>query len=473
MINPEVFSLMNDMLLDIDNFFVCDVETIGSGGFGTVYNVFLNVDGEILQLAEKQMDLLNDGEIVGNNLREANVYRLVSGFDQVVKAGSIFFGKTDRRIKINVDMDLMVSDLKSFCKELDVDIRLSIFKNIFMDICLGLMNVHKNGLVHGDIKPQNILINSESRAFLTDFSAVKFEKNDTCFVNCTMAYRAPELFSRYRTSKNKKIPNYKKFGTYNDIWSLGITMLYFLTGENRCEGSNDISKFILRDKPFPVERIFVENGLSTTEHKFYYDLICSMLKREYYERVSIFSVYKTLGGGDIIYKSVNLDNSINSRIYNDKRAKCIVSHHNYLKDENKKSKHCFQLAVNICDRYCSITGKEYSMELLTNCLYVSMNFLLDSNDITNKVYFYESIMMDNIDGIMSIVEILDFNVYRETLFSYIQERMKIGKTGEEVIFKMMGEVENHQKTNSELYFIFKDRMKIAKRMRKNYDVMNL
>lgn len=81
--------------------------------------------------------------------------------------------------------------------------------------------LHKKGIAHGDIKPENILLDSEYNAKLTDFGFAKTneiagddEKNGTLF------YAAPELFVRGK---------YNIFKT--DIWSIGIT-LYCINQNN-------------------------------------------------------------------------------------------------------------------------------------------------------------------------------------------------------------------------------------------------
>lgn len=90
--------------------------------------------------------------------------------------------------------------------------------NQFLD---AIKYLHKKGIAHGDIKPENILLDSEYNAKLTDFGFAKTneiagddEKNGTLF------YAAPELFVRGK---------YNTFKT--DIWSIGIT-LYCINQNN-------------------------------------------------------------------------------------------------------------------------------------------------------------------------------------------------------------------------------------------------
>ena len=63
---------------------------------------------------------------------------------------------------------------------------------VFADVCAGLAAVHAAGLVHGDIKPENILINKHSAEIkIIDFGlAISEHKTQTDYV-ATRWYRAP------------------------------------------------------------------------------------------------------------------------------------------------------------------------------------------------------------------------------------------------------------------------------------------
>lgn len=90
--------------------------------------------------------------------------------------------------------------------------------NQFLD---AIKYLHKKGIAHGDIKPENILLDSDFNAKLTDFGYSKTKKvaGDES-KNGSLYYAAPELFFR---------GNFDPLKT--DIWSIGIT-LYCLSENN-------------------------------------------------------------------------------------------------------------------------------------------------------------------------------------------------------------------------------------------------
>lgn len=89
------------------------------------------------------------------------------------------------------------------------------FKSIFHQILLGLNYLHSKQIVHGDIKPQNILIKNGITK-ITDFNLASFDNGNLRGQVYTSEYRPLEVY-------------YSTFNSKSDIWALGCTMweLYF------------------------------------------------------------------------------------------------------------------------------------------------------------------------------------------------------------------------------------------------------
>lgn len=96
----------------------------------------------------------------------------------------------------------------------------------FRSLCYVLRNLHALGFIHGDVKPDNILVSRHSgRFFLADYgwsrSMASIRDPSSAAVGGTAGFRAPEmLFGR------------KCLTTACDMWAVGITLLSFLRGRH-------------------------------------------------------------------------------------------------------------------------------------------------------------------------------------------------------------------------------------------------
>lgn len=69
--------------------------------------------------------------------------------------------------------------------------------NLAMDLCSALVDLRAAGLVHRDVKPGNIYLNSQGHFVLGDLGIAKIEELKYCSMpeNMLSSYSAPELFS--------------------------------------------------------------------------------------------------------------------------------------------------------------------------------------------------------------------------------------------------------------------------------------
>ena len=98
---------------------------------------------------------------------------------------------------------------------------------------LALEQIHDRGVVYRDLKPENLLLDSDGYIRLTDFGLSKEDvsaSDSGASTFCgTAEYIAPELLSKRGgggSRKDKKVPH----GTAVDMWSLGILMYEMIHG---------------------------------------------------------------------------------------------------------------------------------------------------------------------------------------------------------------------------------------------------
>lgn len=94
---------------------------------------------------------------------------------------------------------------------------------VFRQIVNAIMFIHQHGVVHRDLKPQNILITKFPQIKVSDFGLCGFLNEDKkmktfCGSPC---YSAPECLNHIQYD-----------GTLSDMWSLGVILYEMVTGEH-------------------------------------------------------------------------------------------------------------------------------------------------------------------------------------------------------------------------------------------------
>jgi predicted Ser/Thr protein kinase len=119
---------------------------------------------------------------------------------------------------------------------------------IALQIVAALDAAHRRGIVHRDVKPHNILINSEGRVKVTDFGIAKAiaasSQTETGLIMGSVHYFSPEQARGDAT------------GPQSDLYSLGIVLFEALTGKRPFEGANPVAvahKQIYDQPPLPSE----------------------------------------------------------------------------------------------------------------------------------------------------------------------------------------------------------------------------
>lgn len=104
-------------------------------------------------------------------------------------------------------------------------------KNVTRQILCGLYHLHTNGIVHRDIKPQNILI-SYKIVKIADFGLANYLGEANTLLNennGTYQFMAPEYF-RKNERKIQQVKDMMQIMKEGDIWSLGVTLFCMIYG---------------------------------------------------------------------------------------------------------------------------------------------------------------------------------------------------------------------------------------------------
>lgn len=138
-------------------------------------------------------------------------------YDFYMKCNHINFCKINQIFECGIFIVIVMDYIEgnTMCKYFDNAHHRHNYYRILFDLIFALHHIHVNGLIHGDIKPNNIIIRTNGVPVLIDYDLGKFVDNgDQVSANIfgTKFFMPPELIS------------HKKFSTKSDIWSLGMSL---------------------------------------------------------------------------------------------------------------------------------------------------------------------------------------------------------------------------------------------------------
>ncbi len=134
--------------------------------------------------------------------------------------------------------------------------------SLMMKIARAVQHAHQRGILHRDLKPGNILMDTETEPLVADFGLAKIAANDssltrTSLVIGTPSYMAPEQATDERGEVT----------ILSDVYSLGAILYELLTGRPPFKGANSYETIrqVVHEDPKPPATVFpgADRELST------------------------------------------------------------------------------------------------------------------------------------------------------------------------------------------------------------------
>jgi serine/threonine protein kinase/tetratricopeptide (TPR) repeat protein len=209
------------------------LRSLGEGGMGAVYKARDHELDRLVALKVIRPELAGHPDILRRFKQELILARQVT-HKNVVRIFDL--GTADGRKFITMDF-IEGRDLKSILNERG---KLPVVEAvpIAQQICRGLEAAHVEGVVHRDLKPQNIMVDGAARVWLMDFGLA----------------RSMELSGLTRTGVLMGTPDYmspeqaraEKVDARSDLFSLGIIFFEMLTGRLPFQADTLMAKLLQR-----------------------------------------------------------------------------------------------------------------------------------------------------------------------------------------------------------------------------------
>ncbi|KAJ3322035.1 negative regulator of the PHO system [Boothiomyces sp. JEL0866] len=200
------------------------LEKLGEGTYATVFKGQSRLTNQFVALKEIHLD--PEEGAPSTAIREISLMKELKHQNIVFLHDVIHTEKT-----LTLVFEYMDQDLKKFMDSQGGALPPQLIENFMFQLLRGIAFCHDNRVLHRDLKPQNLLINSRLELKLADFGLARaFGIPVNTFSNevVTLWYRAPDVLLGSRN-----------YSTSIDLWSTGCIMAEMATGKPLFPGKNN------------------------------------------------------------------------------------------------------------------------------------------------------------------------------------------------------------------------------------------
>lgn len=219
-------------------------ELLGVGGMAYVYKAYDNIEKRWVAIKILKEELAGNSDFLRRFRNESKAIAVLS-HPNIVKVYDVSFGD---RIQYIVMEYIDGITLKQYIEQQgEIKWREALYFTV--QILRALQHAHEKGIIHRDIKPQNIMLLEDGTIKVTDFGIARFSQAETQ----TMTDKAIG-------SVHYIAPEQARGGYINDkadIYSVGVMLYEMLTGQLPFVADNAVSVAIMQmqTEPTPPSRI--------------------------------------------------------------------------------------------------------------------------------------------------------------------------------------------------------------------------
>ncbi len=208
-------------------------ELIGVGGMANVYHCYDTIDDREVAIKILKDEFLDNEDFIRRFKNESKAIAVLN-HPNIVRVYDVSFGDMIQYIVMEYIDGITLKEYIEMQGVLDWKETL----HLTTQILKALQHAHENGIVHRDIKPQNIMLLQDGTIKVTDFGIARFSSNATRTMTeqaiGSVHYIAPEQARGDKTDGK------------TDIYSVGVMMYEMLTGTLPFDADSAVSVALMQ-----------------------------------------------------------------------------------------------------------------------------------------------------------------------------------------------------------------------------------
>ncbi|MEG2594937.1 MAG: Stk1 family PASTA domain-containing Ser/Thr kinase [Ruthenibacterium sp.] len=220
-------------------------EMIGSGGMANVYKALDLKENRLVAVKILREDCMDNEDLVRRFKNESKAISVLN-HPNIVKVYDVSVSDKLQFIVMEYVDGITLKDYMEYRKE---PLTYKETLHFITQTLLALQHAHQKGIVHRDIKPQNIMLLADGNIKVMDFGIARFSRSE----NQTMTDKAIGSVHYISPEQAKGDVTDSKA----DIYSVGVMMYEMLSGRLPFESDNAVSVAIkqISDTPTPIRTI--------------------------------------------------------------------------------------------------------------------------------------------------------------------------------------------------------------------------
>jgi len=343
------------------------VEKIGSGGMADVYKAKCRVLKRWVAVKILKDEFVNDEEFLERFEREAyaaaslNHPNIVSIYD-VGREGNIHYIVMEYIDGITLKEYIRQNGALTWQEAADIAI----------SVLSALHKAHRHGIIHRDIKPQNILMTSDNVPKVTDFGIAR------AVTTSTVTRKVDTVGSVHYSSPEQARGGYTD--EKSDIYSVGVTLFEMLTGRVPFDADNPVSVALKHIEEQPVKPSEIVPGIPETMDEIVMRAMKKSRSERYDSALQMIADLDHLKKGETIERNGNETDMFATRVIGSLEEESLAG-----KKDRRKSK-----------------GKEKTGKKPSKGFVIAFVYIILIGVIVGGIWFtYDKIVKDIVGAILA------------------------------------------------------------------------